>query len=271
MPERDAKSENEWSRNAWNKNASFWDQRMGEGNDFVEVLEWPPTARMLDLKSGERVLDVACGNGLTSRRLADLGAQVVAIDFAGDMLRYARNRSQSYADRIEYRSVDVTSEDALLALGEGMFDAALCNMALFDIAEIDPLMRALYRLLRPGGRFVFSVLHPAFNGPHTLLMAEEEETGEALVVHYMVKVRAYTTPYTYAARAMADQPNPQPVFHRPLQVLLGSCFQAGFAMDDLAEMAFPAGTPPGSRPLSWRNFSEIPPVLVARMRKYATV
>ncbi len=271
MLERDMKSENEWSRDAWNGNAGFWDERMGEGNDFVELLEWPPTLRMLDLKPGERVLDVACGNGLTSRRLADLGVQVVAIDFAEEMLRYARERSQSYGNHIEYRSVDVTDEEALLSLGEGTFDATLCNMALFDIAEIGPLMRALYRLLRPGGRFVFSVLHPAFNGPETLLVAEEEETGDALVIHYMVKVRSYITSYTHAARAMVDQPNSQPVFHRPLQVLFGSCFQAGFVMDDLAEMSFPKGTPPGSRPFSWRNFSEIPPVLVARMRKYATV
>ena len=69
---------NEETRQAWNENAAFWDQRMGEGNDFVEVLVWPATERLLDLKVGERVLDIACGNGLTSRRLAapppDIGA-----------------------------------------------------------------------------------------------------------------------------------------------------------------------------------------------------
>jgi 2-polyprenyl-3-methyl-5-hydroxy-6-metoxy-1,4-benzoquinol methylase len=268
MAERNVNRENEWARDAWNQNADFWDNFMGEGNDFVTVLEWPPSARMLALKPGERVLDIACGNGLTSRRLADLGAEVVAADFSEAMLRYARERSATYGDRIDYRMVDVTEESALLGLGEGSFDAALCNMALFDIADIDPLLRATFRLLRSGGRFVFSVLHPAFNGPHTLLVAEEEETAEAMITRYMVKVRAYLTPVTYGGRAVRTQPSGQPIFHRPLQSLLGACFQAGFVLDDMAEMAFPKDYPERPRPLAWGpTFSEIPPILVARLRK----
>lgn len=61
---------NEVAKDAWNQNAKFWDERMGEGNDFVELLIWPVTERLLALKPGERVLDIACGNGLSSRRMA---------------------------------------------------------------------------------------------------------------------------------------------------------------------------------------------------------
>ena len=84
---------NEESRRAWDENAAFWDERMGEGNDFVEVLSWPPTERMLALEAGERVLDIACGNGLTSRRMAAMGAEVVATDFSEEMIAHARRRS----------------------------------------------------------------------------------------------------------------------------------------------------------------------------------
>lgn len=79
----DPKGLNERTRDAWNRNAAFWDQWMGdEGNDFQRLLVWEPTERMLDIQSGERVLDVACGNGNFSRRLAARGARVVGIDFA---------------------------------------------------------------------------------------------------------------------------------------------------------------------------------------------
>jgi 2-polyprenyl-3-methyl-5-hydroxy-6-metoxy-1,4-benzoquinol methylase len=69
---------NEETRDAWEQNAAYWDERIGEGNDFVEVLIWPAVQRLLELQPGECVLDAACGNGLYARRLAALGADVVA-------------------------------------------------------------------------------------------------------------------------------------------------------------------------------------------------
>jgi 2-polyprenyl-3-methyl-5-hydroxy-6-metoxy-1,4-benzoquinol methylase len=267
MTIKDLRRASEETREAWNQNAAFWDERMGEGNDFVEVLVWPATERLLGLRAGERVLDIACGNGLTSRRLAAMGAEVVAFDFAEEMIAHAHERTTEHAERIQYLVLDATDEAALLALGEGQFDAALCNMALFDMAEIEPLMRALARLLHPGGRFVFSVLHPCFNSPHIALVAEMEDREGDLVTIYSVKIYDYITPTVAHALAMRGQPKPQLIFHRPLQVLLGAGFDAGFVLDGLEERAFPPDYPPSRDYLSWGpSFSEIPPVLVVRMR-----
>jgi 2-polyprenyl-3-methyl-5-hydroxy-6-metoxy-1,4-benzoquinol methylase len=262
---------NEETRQAWNENAAFWDQRMGEGNDFHEVLIWPATERLLALQAGERVLDIACGNGLTSRRLAAMGAEVVALDFAEAMIAHARARTTSHVERITYLVRDATDEAALLALGEGQFDAALCTMALFDMAEIRPLFRALRRLLRPDGRFVFSVLHPCFNSAHIAHVAEQEDREGDLVTTYLVKVFDYITPTVAHGLAMRGQPRPQLIFHRPLQVLLGAAFDVGFVLDGLEERAFPPDhMVAGKDPLSWSGcFSEIPPVLVARVRLLA--
>ncbi|MEZ4555132.1 MAG: methyltransferase domain-containing protein [Caldilineaceae bacterium] len=51
--------------------------------------------------------------------------------------------------------LDATDEAALRS-GDGTFDAVSCQMALMDMPEIAPLMRAAYALLKPGGCFVFS-------------------------------------------------------------------------------------------------------------------
>ena len=67
--------------------------------------------------------------------------------------------------------------------------------------------------------------------------------------------------------ALRDQPEPQLIFHRPLQMLFNAGFEAGFVIDKMEERAFPADHPAGKNPLSWgANFSQIPPVLVVRMR-----
>lgn len=257
----------EETRAAWEANAAFWDQQMGEGNDFVEVLIWPPTKRLIEVQSGQRVLDVGCGNGLYARRLAELGAEVLAFDFSANMIAHARARESAHPEKIEYRVIDATDENALLALGEGQYHSAMCSMALFDMAEIDPLMRGLAKLLRPEGRFVLSVIHPCFNSPHVVTMAEREDRGGELLTQYSVKVRGYMSPTIERGLAIRGQPKPQVYFHRPLHVLLGSAFGAGFVLDALEERAFPVDHEPSKDPLSWgAHFSEIPPVLVARLR-----
>ena len=257
---------------AWNANAAYWDERMGDtGNGFVNQLIWPAVTELLALQPGERVLDVACGNGLYARRLAALGAEVVAFDFAQSMIdhaaRYDTNHAGALGARITYHTLDATDEVALLQLGEDQFDAALCNMALMDMAEIDPLMRALARLLKPGGRFVFAISHPCFNQAKASHVAEMEDREGEIVTTYAVKIRGYMTPSIAHGLAIVGQPQPQLYFDRPLHQLLGAGFAAGFVVDALEERAFAPDSPPGRNPLGWNgNFSEIPPVLVVRVR-----
>jgi 2-polyprenyl-3-methyl-5-hydroxy-6-metoxy-1,4-benzoquinol methylase len=256
------------ARDAWNTNARFWDDRMGEGNDFFNVLVWPAVERLLSVQVGERILDVACGNGLTSRRLSDGGSNVLAVDFSDELIAVAKARSHGRG--IDYRVIDATDYDALLELGPGRFEAALCNMALMDIADIRPLMKALARLLCAGGAFVFSVLHPCFNNPSVVQTSELEDREGTLETRYSVKVSRYLTSFTRLGAAMHQQPVPHPYFHRPLGALIGPGLDAGFVLDALEECAFPPGHPAGTTALSWGGqYSEIPPVLVVRMRTAA--
>ena len=250
---------------AWNTNAEFWDERMAEGNDFFNLLVWPAVEKLLRPQAGESLLDVACGNGVTSRRLAKAKASVTAFDFSEAMIDFAKKRG-GQAD-IDYRIVDATNREKLLDLGVDSFDGALCNMALMDMADIHPLMKALRSLLRTNGRFVFSVVHPCFNNPASVQMGELEDRAGTLVTTYSVKVSRYLTPYTQVGLAMPGQPEPHPYFHRPLSALLGPALDAGFVLDGIEECAFPPENKGGNTPLSWNGrFSEIPAALVVRIR-----
>jgi 2-polyprenyl-3-methyl-5-hydroxy-6-metoxy-1,4-benzoquinol methylase len=258
---------NQFSRAAWDANAEVWDSRMGdEGNDFFRILQWPVITSFLDLQPGQHILDIACGNGLTSRKLAELGTQVTAFDFSANLIEKARARENSNS-LISYRNIDATDEEQLLSLGEQTFDSALSNMALFDMADIETLFRILPRLLKPNGTFVFSLMHPAFNNASSMhVMEEVDDEGEIKTV-YSVKISRYMTPYQAKGLALRNQPKPQMYFARPLWYYLNLGFQNGFVLDSFEERAFPPETPQSS-PLSWGgNFSEIPPVLIARFRK----
>lgn len=252
--------------NAWNANAEVWDKRMGDdGNDFFNLLCWPALASCLDVQPDSQILDIACGNGLTTRRLAELGCTVTAFDFSSNLIEYAKSRTALYASRITYHVLDATDEQALLSLGEAKFDSALSNMALFDMAEIEPLFRTLPKLLKPGGTFVFSITHPCFNNASSMHVVEEMDDGEIKTV-YSIKTSRYMTPYSMRGLALRNQPKPQVYFERPLQYYLNLGFQNGFVLDGFEERAFPPETPQ-TTPLGWGGkFSEIPAVIVARLR-----
>jgi len=261
------KDANEETRQVWNANAAYWDEKMGEGNDFVNLLQWPAILRLLDPQPGQRILDIATGNGLAARRLAALGVQVTAFDFSEELIQLAKARTPPNLS-ITYHVLDATDESALIeALGPSVpFDSALCNMALFDMADIELLFHVLPSLLKPGGGFVFSLTHPAFNNASSVHVAEEMDLEGQIKSVYSLKVSRYMTPHQAYGVALRGQPRPQLYFERPLQTYFNLGFRNGFVLDGFEERAFPPGHPQ-SNPLSWGgNFSEIPPVLVTRLR-----
>ena len=255
------------TRRQWNAKAAFWDEQIGDGNQTQLVLVGPAVEQLLDVQPGELVLDIACGNGVFARRMAALGARVVAGDFSKELLERARARSNEHAERIEYLTLDATNDAQLLALGEARFGAVVCNQALHDIADIGPLARALPRLLKLGGRFVFSVPHPAFNfASGTAVGQEEFERDGRLESHYYVKVLNYLRVPPTAGVGIVGEPAVHTQFHRPLSELLTAFFDAGLVLDAMLEPSY-GPEHSSKRPLGWANFKDIAPFLIARMRR----
>lgn len=252
------------SKDIWDQNAPWWDARMGEGNDWHRLLIAPAVEKLLNIQPGERVLELACGNGQFARRLASMGARVLACDSSAAFLECARRRTSEHSDRIEYRLVDLTDEERLAGLDTGEFDAAVCNMALMDIACITPMLRAIRQTLKAGGRFVFSVPHPCFNTNGTTLLVERDDYQGDGTVTFSVRVTEYRNLAPRKGIGIGGQPQPHYHFHRPLHALLGTCFAAGMMLDGLEEPVFP-GPSANLRP-GWENVAEIPPVLAARLR-----
>ena len=229
---------------------------------FLNLLCWPSLISFLAPQPGQRILDIACGNGLTSRRLAALGANVAAFDFSANLIEKARDRSSNLSSLISYYVIDATDEQQLRSLGQQFYDSALSNMALFDMADIETLFRTLPRLLKPTGTFVFSLTHPAFNNASSMHVMEEFDDGEIKTL-YSVKISRYMTHYHAKGLALRGQPQPQMYFERPLRYYLNLGFQNGFVLDGFEERAFPPDHPQTS-PLGWGGkFSEIPPALIA--------
>jgi trans-aconitate methyltransferase len=97
---------------------------------------------LLDPQRGERVLDVGCGDGTLTKRIAERGATVTGIDSSLDMVRAAHSNG-----------VDALVVDAADMSFDGEFDAAFSNAALHWMRDKEAVARGVFRALKPGGRF----------------------------------------------------------------------------------------------------------------------
>jgi ubiquinone/menaquinone biosynthesis C-methylase UbiE len=248
-------------RSAWDELAAFWDERMEAGTTWQRHLIQPSVERLLRLEPGERVLEIACGNGEFARRMSELGGQVLAVDFSERML----DRARAHGGEVDYRHTDAMDEAAILALGEpGTFDAVVSNMSIMDMESIEPMVSASSRLLAPAGRFVFSTLHPAFNSGNVRPMVEFYMEGRGTEI-YSVKVSSYSRTFVGKGVAIPSQPVEQWYFHRPLWKILEPFFDHGFALDGLEE---PLLSPDHGKPgTPGYVYTELPGVLVGRLRR----
>ncbi|HEY7752767.1 MAG TPA: bifunctional 2-polyprenyl-6-hydroxyphenol methylase/3-demethylubiquinol 3-O-methyltransferase UbiG [Steroidobacteraceae bacterium] len=105
---------------------------------------------------GRRVLDVGCGGGLLAEGMARRGAKVTGIDLAPAALEVARLHALESGVGVEYREIAV---DALAAAEPEAFDLVTCLEMLEHVPDPAAVLRAIARLVRPGGDVVCSTIN----------------------------------------------------------------------------------------------------------------
>ncbi len=203
---------------AWERNAEFWDNQMGdESNYFHRDIVRPNVEKLLNINENDFVLDIACGNGNFSQRIAKQGARVTAFDYSPKMIELAIQRRKDVLDKVSFQVCDATNYDDLINLkGERLFTKAVSNMAIMDISAISPLFHAVYDMLEKDGIFVFATHHPCFT-------YENDDYFKSCINKGI---------------AIEGQPMLQNYYHRSISDILGVAFTYGFVVDGFYEVPF---------------------------------
>jgi 2-polyprenyl-3-methyl-5-hydroxy-6-metoxy-1,4-benzoquinol methylase len=233
--------------------AEWYDQWIGTHSMREDPFS-PEVDALIGEVAGQRICDLACGQGRVARHLADRGARVVGIDLSVKLLAIARRHEVTNPRGIEYVQADAQNlEDQVL----GLFDGVVSFLASMDIQNLAPTLHSVSRILRPGGWFVFSILHPCF---HTSQSGEMETPSGVLRT-----IRRYFVEGFWRSDTRHGPPGKIGAYHRTLSTYIDALTDAGLQLSRLSEPGG-ASTIADSPSLSRLNrpvWEEVPPVLVA--------
>lgn len=208
----------------WDRIADEYDRSVGEAGDFNQKRYINPSIfKFLGDVRGKRVLDLGCGNGYLSVILAKKGARVVGMDVSSRMIALAKEHAPAGLG-ISYLVGDVSD---MKGVGSGSIDRIVSNMAFHNIVDIEGAASECARVLKHGGRLVFSMVHPLRDAAEIRkdpegYHAEVKEYGRSRrVTNLMAKKNGWGILHSY---------------HRPFEVYFGSVISAGFAVTGFAEL-----------------------------------
>ena len=248
----------------WQRVADWYDELVGErGSEYHQEVVIPRTLRLLEAAAGERVLDVACGQGVFCRALAERGVRVTGVDVAPALIEAARRRNESDRLAIDYcvgdarRLAEVVDPEA--------FAAAACILAIQNLTPLSPVWEGCHRALEPGGKLVVVMMHPCFRIPRTSHWGWDERAGRQYrrVEQYLSSSRT-----EIQIHPGADPSETTPTFHRPLQAYVNTLGSAGLMIDRLEEWTSHKTSPEGPKKQALdESRREIPMFLALRARK----
>ena len=131
----------------------LWSETYDSTPNPVVAMDSRHTIKLLAPAGGELILDAGCGTGRNLKPLLLAGSTAVGIDFSHRMLQVARRQ-------LETSPVALADLQASLPFCSRSFDAVLCALIGEHLSDLRVVLDEFYRILKPGGRLVFSVYHP---------------------------------------------------------------------------------------------------------------
>lgn len=212
---------------SWGSVAVWYDTLLEKNDDTYQTkVILPNLLRAMNIKKGERVLDLACGQGFFTRVFHHAGANVAGVDVARDLIAFAKKQSP--------REIAFFVRDAadLAVFRDNYFEKVVIVLAIQNIEAPHKVFKECMRILGPKGKLYLVLNHPAFRIPR----ASSWGFDDASMTQYRRIDR-----YLSESKAVIDMNPSKPgtnttlSFHRPLQYYFKTLANAGFSVARLEE------------------------------------
>jgi SAM-dependent methyltransferase len=203
-------------RSSWEAEAADWIRWAREPQ--MDHTFWRmnlPALLSLTPEPGRLTVDLGCGEGRVARELRSRAHNVIGIEGSASLAAAARAADPDFEV--------IHGDAAAIPLGTGAADLVIASMSLLNLDDMEGAVREVARVLQPGGRFVFSTVHPSNSAKP---LGDHPEAG------------SYFATYRYAEQR--EREGLKMTFHdthRPLSAYTGALEHAGLNVEALREPA----------------------------------
>ncbi len=212
---------------SWNSVASWYDELLKSDDSYQAKVILPNLLRILNLGEGERVYDLACGQGYFANVFAHIGASVVASDLSKNLIETAKKNSK---EKIAFY---ISPAHNAQFLKDGTIDTIVIVLAIQNIENVNNVLVECNRVLKKNGRIVLVLNHPAFRVPQGSDWTYDNGVQSRIVSQYL-------SPSKIFIDMTPGEKNPKKkiktiTFHRSLQDYVKLFSKNGFAITRLEE------------------------------------
>lgn len=221
----------------WEANAPAWIELSRAGYDvYRDTHNNPAFLAFLPSVNGLRGLDIGCGEGTNTSILAELGAGMTGVDIAPSFIKAAQELVKERGLGIDVQLGDATD----LQFPNSSFDFATAFMSMMDMPDQEKAFSQVFRVVKPGGFFQFSILHPCFVPPMRKVV--RNDAGDVLAIQVSDYFRRTsgeieTWRFNNAPQEINERHAPftVPRFHRTLSDWISLSVASGFQIEAVQE------------------------------------
>ena len=215
---------------SWDAVASWYDGWVGEeGSEFHREVAVPAVLSLLEPCPGEKILDIGSGQGVLAPRIKSAGALYTGVDASPRLIRAA---AEHHRESGRFLLGDARDLPSMKELEPASFDAAVFMLSIQDMDPLERVIGSAAWALRPGGRLVVFLTHPAFRVPRQ--SGWGWDAGRKLQYR---RVDRYLTPLPVPMKSLPGHKKPATrSFHRPLSAYVNALSAAGLLVERMVEV-----------------------------------
>ena len=251
------------TKTSWGGVADWYDDVVNGPDSYQKNVLMPNILRIINPQKGMIIFDIACGQGYFSRAFAQNGATVIASDISPELIKIGE----------QHKSVGITYHvspgDKAPFLTDASVDVVVIVLALQNIENLYGVIGEAKRVLKPGGRCVFVINHPAFRIPQKSDWGWDEK-----IAKQFRKVFSYMSDDSISIDMTPGEKNSAKKkktisFHRPLQSYFKAFAKHGLAVTRLEEWISHKKSQKGPRSIEEdRSRKEIPMFVCIEAQKF---